>query len=116
MACNYASRKLRLPGELAYAVVVMAVAVWAVGQTRLARETLAHFGISPFSLKRAFIWSAFALVAVPVAVVQWPLGPFALAVGPLLVLVLYLRRHAEDVPSWRSDWAAAAGGIALVLV
>lgn len=55
----------RLWGELVYAVVVMAVALWALGQTRVVRETLEHFGEPAFSLKRAVIWSAWLCLAKP---------------------------------------------------
>jgi hypothetical protein len=113
---NFAGRrKWGLVGELAYAVVVMSVAVWAVGQIRVVRATLRHFRVPPFSLKRAFLWSAFVLVAIPVAIVQWPYGPVVLALGPLIALLLYLRRDSDDPPWWRSPWIGAAGGIVLVL-
>jgi hypothetical protein len=105
----------RLWGELVYAVVVMAVAVWALGQTRVAREALAHFQVQPFSIKRAALWSAFALVAIPVAIVHWPWGPLVLAVGPVLAGAAYLTRKPGDPPWWRTPWLGAVGGIALVL-
>ncbi|HEU6443884.1 MAG TPA: hypothetical protein VFL61_02375 [Gaiellaceae bacterium] len=105
----------RLWGELLYAIVVLAVGLWALGQTRVARETLPHFGVHAFSMKRALLWSAFALVAVPVAIVHWPYGPFVLAFGPLFALVLYLRRRPGSPELWKSPWVSAAGGFVLVV-
>jgi hypothetical protein len=102
----------RLWGELAYAIVVTAVAVWALGQIGAVKEVLGHFSVQPYSLKRALLWSTFALVALPVAWVHRWYGVFLLALGPLAALVLYLLGK----PDWRSPWVSAAGGICLVLL
>jgi hypothetical protein len=110
---NLALRQLW--SELVYSIVVTTLVLWELGRIAVIKDALDHFGHSALSIKRAFIWSAFVLVAVPVAVVHWPYGPMLLALGPLLALVLYLRRAPGEPRWWRSPVIGAAGGIVLVL-
>jgi hypothetical protein len=101
--------------ELVYSIVVTTLVLWELGRIPVIREALDHFGHPGLSVKRAFIWSAFVLVAVPVAIVHWPYDPMLLALGPLLSVVLYVRRTPGDPRWWRSPVVGAAGGIVLVL-
>jgi hypothetical protein len=101
--------------ELVYSIVITTLVLWELGRIPVVRDALDHFGQTGLSIKRAFIWSAFVLVAVPVAVVHWPYGPVLLALGPILALVLFLRWDPGEPRWWRSPVVGAAGGIVLVL-
>ena len=52
-------------GELAYAILVTGVALWALSQTRPVRRLLVGLGVRPFTVRRAILWATFALVALP---------------------------------------------------
>ena len=54
-------------GELAYAILVTGVALWALSQTTLVDRLFVRLGVRPFTIRRAILWATFALVALPVA-------------------------------------------------
>jgi hypothetical protein len=104
-----AGRELGLFGELAYAIVVVAVVLWALGQTGPVRRMLAHARVEPFSFKRSLLWSAFALIAVPVAWAQRPEGAVVLGAWLAFCLLLAWRRGTESTSRVRTPWFLGAG-------
>lgn len=105
-------------GELAYAILVTGVALWALSQTRPVRRLLVGLGVRPFTVRRAILWATFALVAVPVAGDRGGLG-LLLLLAPLVIVVIVRLVEAvrTDQKGYRPRvWPAAVLGMLLLLV
>ena len=107
-------------GELAYAIVVTGVALWALAQTRTVRRFLVGWRVRPFTIRRAILWSTFALVALPVAGDRGWRG-IAVLFAPLAAWAIYrairaLTSPPDAVPKQRRAWPAMVVGMAGLLL
>jgi hypothetical protein len=108
-------------GELAYAILVTGVALWALSQTTLVNRLFVHLGVRPFTIRRAILWATFALVALPVAGDRGWRGLLIL-LAPLVGLAVFRAIQAlgtaagEDEYKPRAWPAAVAGMVALLLL
>lgn len=107
-------------GELAYAILVTGVALWALSQTRPVRRVLVRLGVRPFSVRRAILWATFALVALPVAGDRGWRGLLVL-LAPLVGLAIYravqaLRSPEDDRGYKPRAWPWAVAGMILLLL
>jgi hypothetical protein len=107
-------------GELAYAIIVTGVALWALAQTRSVRRFLVGWRVRPFTIRRAILWSTFALVALPVAGDRGWLG-VVLLLAPVAVWAVYravraLTSPPDARPRRRRAWPAIVVGMAALLL
>ena len=108
-------------GELAYAILVTGVALWALSQTTLVDRLFVRLGVRPFTIRRAILWATFALVALPVAGDRGWRGLLIL-LAPLVGLAIFrgiqaLETSAGDDEYKPRAWpAAVAGMVALLLL
>src|SRR5918995_1766066 len=106
-------------GELVYGVIVTAIAFWALAQTNLVRRLRESWEDPGFSLRRAFVWATFVVVALPVALIH-PQRLQAMAVL-LLIPVGWLayrgvRHLANRSTDKRQPWIPVAVGISFLFV
>jgi hypothetical protein len=107
-------------GELAYAILVTGVALWALSQTQVVTRLFERLGVRPFTIRRAILWSTFALVALPVAGDRGWRGLLVLF-APLAALLLFraiqaLRTPADDEGYKPRAWPWAVAGMVLLLL
>jgi hypothetical protein len=115
----------RLWGELAFFGLVIALGIAVVGTvlawlTRLLPDGLrSYVEVDPIPLRQAFGWGALAVLAIPIAMMQWPEG-FVVLIGGSVVFGLairaYVLRRAERNRARGSDPPASPEATTFAIV
>lgn len=101
--------------ELLYAILIMTFALWAACHVPVIRDAIEQFQDRPLSVKRAFVWCVFALVAIPMAWAHMPYGAILLLAGVFTWLFLRAMEHGIGVPKHAPPpWVGGVWTIGLV--